>query len=137
MKPLALRGLKFYSVGALGIVVQLAILALLQSVWKWPYLVSTVIAVEIAVIHNFLWHEFWTWRDRRGGWPAFVRFNLTTGAASILSNVVLMRVFVGTLGMHWLPANLIAVGLTAVANFLVSEYFVFRAEPASRRLPRT
>ena len=48
------------------------------------------------------------------------------GLASILSNVVLMRLLVGGFGMHWLPANLIAVGITAIANFLVSEYFVFR-----------
>lgn len=126
MKQLALRGLKFYAVGGLGIAVQLAVLALLKSLWNWPYLAATVAAVEVAVIHNFLWHEFWTWRDRPGGWPAFIRFNLTTGLASILSNVVLMRLLVGGFGMHWLPANLIAVGITAIANFLVSEYFVFR-----------
>ncbi len=126
MRELALRGLKFYAVGGLGILVQLAVLTLLKSLWNWPYLTATAIAVEVAVIHNFLWHEFWTWRDRPGGWPAFIRFNLTTGVASILSNLVLMRLLVGAFGMHWFPANLIAVGVTAIANFLVSEYFVFR-----------
>lgn len=126
MKPLALRGLKFYTVGGLGILVQLTVLGLLKS-FGWSYLAATAVAVEAAVIHNFLLHEFWTWRDRRGGLPAFVRFNLTTGLASVVSNVVLMRLLVGSAGFHWFTANLIAVGLTAIANFLVSEYFVFRA----------
>lgn len=135
MNQLALRGLKFYSVGALGIAVQLATLALLKGAFELPYLVATALAVEVAVVHNFLWHDRWTWSDRPGGWDAFVRFNLTTGAISILSNVALMRLLVGVFQMHYMPANLVAVGLAAVANFLASEMFAFRASPQPSRRP--
>jgi putative flippase GtrA len=27
---------------------------------------ATAVAVELAVLHNFVWHHCWTWRD----WPS-------------------------------------------------------------------
>src|SRR5262245_54964395 len=83
----------FLAVGWLGFILQLAALALLVSVAQWPWLPATVVAVELAVIHNFCWHERVTWRDRRtrpglarSGTVAmlsrFVRFNVATGITS-------------------------------------------------------
>jgi len=55
---------KFNLVGVIGIVVQFAALFFLKSVLHLQYLVSTAIAVEVAVLHNFVWHERFTWVDR-------------------------------------------------------------------------
>ena len=62
MTPLAVRWLKFNLVGALGIVVQMAAFALFFSALRWNYLVATALAVETAVLHNFVWHEHYTWK---------------------------------------------------------------------------
>jgi putative flippase GtrA len=135
VRELAARGAKFYAVGALGIVVQLAALAMFKDGLGLPYLWATALAVEVAVVHNFLWHDRWTWRDRAGGWGAFVRFNLTTGLVSIAANLVLMRLLVGTAGLHHLWANLVAVAVASVANFLAAEFVAFRlrsSPPPSR-----
>ena len=59
-----LRWLKFNFVGLIGIGVQLLALALLKSGLHLNYLLATALAVETAVVHNFLWHERFTWRDR-------------------------------------------------------------------------
>jgi len=59
-----LRWMKFNAVGGIGIGVQLAALAVFRSWLKLDYLVATALAVEIAVIHNFGWHERFTWADR-------------------------------------------------------------------------
>jgi putative flippase GtrA len=58
------RWCKFNLVGAMGIVVQVAALFLLKSVLHFDYLLATAIAVEAAVVHNFVWHEQFTWADR-------------------------------------------------------------------------
>jgi putative flippase GtrA len=55
---------RFITVGALGFAVQIAAFAILTSVGQWPWLPATIVAVELAVVHNFLWHDRWTWRDR-------------------------------------------------------------------------
>jgi putative flippase GtrA len=54
-----------------------------------------------------------------------VRFNLGIGAVSILGNLALMKVMVGLEHMNYLLANGITIALCSVANFLVSEAWVF------------
>jgi putative flippase GtrA len=83
------RWLKFNAVGAIGIVVQLAAPAILRSALHLNYLLATALAVEAAVIHNFLWHERFTWpgREKSSSLSRFAKFNLTTGALSILQGV--------------------------------------------------
>jgi putative flippase GtrA len=51
------RWLKFNAVGGVGINVQLAVLLVLNSGFHMSYLPATAFAVEMAVLHNFLWHE--------------------------------------------------------------------------------
>lgn len=124
------RWCKFNLVGGIGIGVQFCALFLLKGALHFDYLFATAIAVEAAVVHNFVWHEQFTWADRvEWAWPRsvprFVRFNLTTGLVSILGNVALMKVMVGLGGMNYLAANAIAIALCSVANFLVSDEWVF------------
>jgi putative flippase GtrA len=125
------RWLKFNSVGAMGIGVQLAALTLLAGQLGLHYMAATALAVEAAILHNFLWHERWTWADRfagkrTGSWRRLMHFNLTTGAVSILGNLLFMRLFVGTLGMHFLVANVTTIAACSVLNFLVSDRLVFQ-----------
>ncbi len=58
------RWCKFNLVGGIGILVQFAALFLLKSILHFNYLAATAIAVEAAVVHNFIWHEQFTWADR-------------------------------------------------------------------------
>jgi len=124
---LALRWLKFNAVGAIGIGVQLIVLTALRSGFGIGYLWATALAVESAVIHNYLWHERFTWRDREteSSLARFVKFNLTTGMFSIGGNLLLMRVLVGAFGMNYLVANLVTIATCSVVNFVVSDRVVF------------
>jgi putative flippase GtrA len=126
------RWLKFNSVGAIGVGVQLTVLTLLAGRLGFNYLTATALAVETTVLHNFVWHEKWTWADRletstwRGRLKRLLQFNLTTGAVSILGNLVFMRVFVGMLDIHFLAANLMTIATCSILNFLVSDRVVFQ-----------
>ncbi len=125
------RSLKFYMVGAIGIGVQLAFLFFFKTILRLNYLVATGLAVECAVLHNFLWHEHYTWRDRcesyAGVLGRLVRFNGTTGMISILGNLLLMRLFVGTLHLQYMVGNLLTIGACSLANFWASDRVVFQA----------
>lgn len=125
-RPTAIRWLKFNVVGGIGIAVQLLVLGILKSGLHFNYLVATALAVETAVIHNFLWHERFTWADRAGpGFARFLKFNLTTGLFSIAGNLVLMKLLAGVGHMNYLLANGITITTCSVVNFLVSDGFVF------------
>ena len=123
---------RFLTIGLLGFLLQVGALAALTSHLDWGWLPSTIVAVELAVVHNFIWHARWTWRDRRGNWPArFVRFQLANGAASISGNALLMALFVGLAGLPAVPANILSVAAMSVANFLTADRWVFarRGDP--------
>jgi len=130
VRETVLRWLKFNAVGALGIGVQFAVLLILKRGFQLDYLLATALAVEAAVVHNFVWHERYTWADRvRPSWrkslPRLLRFNLTTGGVSVLGNLALMRVLVGIGHINYLAASGIAIALCSLANFIVSEELVF------------
>jgi dolichol-phosphate mannosyltransferase len=130
VKRLGLRWLKFNFVGAIGFAVQLICLKLLLLA-RMNYLAATCLAVEIAVLHNFVWHDRFTWKDRPGGGRErllrLLRFHLGNGAFSILANLALMWLLVGRLHMkHIVLANVIAVAICSILNFAIGEWFVFR-----------
>lgn len=124
--------MKFNLVGAIGIVVQLGILALLTAVIRMNYMIATALAVESTVLHNFVWHERFTWADRTSRWwggavVRLLRFNLTTGMVSVGGNLLLMRWLVGQAHLPAVVANLASIAGCSVVNFLVSDRWVFRA----------
>ena len=133
MTPLAGRWVKFSAVGVLGIGVQMGCFALLAGGRNVNYMVATALAVEAAVLHNFAWHERYTWRDRtRGGarglaWR-LARFHAGNGAVSILGNLALMRLFVGAMGVNRYLAGAASIAVCSLLNFAISEWFVFREE---------
>jgi putative flippase GtrA len=131
-RSLGLRWLKFNAVGAMGVVVQLAALAILVSGFRMKYLPATALAVELAVLHNFFWHQRFTWKDRSTVSRAqvvgrLIRFNLSNGAISLGGNVALMRLLTGALHVNYLVANGASIAALSLANFAVSHTFVFRA----------
>jgi len=128
-----LRWMKFNAVGGIGIGVQLAALAIFRSWLKLDYLLATGLAVEIAVIHNFLWHERFTWADRQArrsvrSLVRLVKFNASNGAVSIVGNLVLMRLLAGELKINYVASNLIAIVVCSLVNFLLGDRFVFDPE---------
>jgi putative flippase GtrA len=139
-KHTLLRWVKFNAVGGIGIGVQLAALAIFRSWLKLDYLLATVLAVEIAVLHNFLWHERYTWADRPAARPVhslvrLAKFNASNGAVSIIGNLVLMRLLVGELKLNYVVSNLLAIVVCSLVNFLLGDRFVFDVEAGTAADP--
>ena len=121
------RFLKFSIVGATGIAVQTVSLAAMLHFTDLHYLAATAVAVELSVLHNFIWHRRWTWSERPAA-PAGVvlfRFNATNGAMSLAGNLGTMLFLVGSLGLDAREANLISIGFCSLVNFALADRFVF------------
>ena len=129
---------RFSLVGAIGIGVQVLVLAMLTAIGT-NYLLATVLAVESAILHNFIWHQQFTWRDRSRGSARTVRrllrFHLSNGLISLVGNMLLMTLFKGRLHLPILPANLLSISICALVNFAVSDRWVFAAgsRPCSKQ----
>ncbi|MGE5244870.1 MAG: GtrA family protein [Betaproteobacteria bacterium] len=140
-----MRGTAFAVVGALGFVVQIGTVAALTRLAGWNAASATAAAVELAVLHNFLWHERWTWADRigRGATGAvrrLARFHLANGATSMGANVLGVWAAAALFGLDPIAANVAAVVCTGALNFITLDRWVFLADgvreggvPSSRR----
>jgi len=129
---------KFSLVGAMGMVVQLSALALFNRLAPGHYLVATAAAIEVTLLHNFVWHLHYTWRDRRDGSAVLgqlVRFQLSNGAVSMLGNLVLMRVLVHGAHVPVVVSNGIAILCCSVINFGLGNCWAFAVKEAGSLRP--
>jgi putative flippase GtrA len=119
--------LRFNAVALAGFAVQAAALQLLLRVLGTHYIAAAAIAVEIAVLHNFLWHRRWTWgaRNARASWRLLVRYHLSNGLVSLAGTVALMPLFVAGAGLPPGLANLAATLLCGLVNFALLDRYVF------------
>jgi len=131
-----IRWSKFNLVGALGMAVQLGLLALLNCWMPGHYLVASAVAVEFTLLHNFAWHLKYTWRDRREKstpWSQLIRFHLSNGLVSMVGNLALMRLLVDTVRMPVLAANGVSILCCSLVNFGLGENWVFRERSGQLR----
>lgn len=122
------RWCRFNLVGLVGVVVQLTVLAACNRMAPGHYLVATVVAVEVTLLHNFVWHTVYTWRGRVGRAalvPPLVRFHLSNGMVSLVGNLALMRVLVQNAHLPVLAANGVAIVCCSLVNFTLGENWVF------------
>lgn len=118
----------FNLVGFVGFILQLTTVAALTRGFHWSGVLATAIALEVAATCNFIGHSWWTWRDGRphgarewlwryGRYQAAKTTSLTfsLGAASL---------FIWC-GVPPEVANIAAVLLCAIPNYLLAENYVF------------
>jgi putative flippase GtrA len=96
--------------------------------------VAAPLAVEVAVLHNFFWHERFTWPDRRGTGirqlaARLWRFHAGNGLISLAGNTALLYVLVDRLHAPVLPSAIAAIAICSLANFVVADRWVY-AVPA-------
>ena len=132
------RWMIFNSVGAKGIAVQMAVLFMLTTWAGMGFVIATALAVETAVVHNFIWHEQWTWADRAtGGLKGFFKrlfyFQCSNGAVSLVGNLALMKLFIAAFKLHYIPANALAIALCSIFNFFSGDLMIFRAAGNSEK----
>jgi putative flippase GtrA len=97
--------------------------------------------VEIAVLHNFIWHERFTWRDRAPAGPSQIvfrlcRFHAANGLISVCGNTAVTYALVERLHAPAPLAAAAAIVCCMPLNFLFADRWVFAtassAVPAAR-----
>jgi putative flippase GtrA len=140
---MGVRFIRFNVVSVLGIGARLLVAWALVSGLGLHYLVGTTLAIEASILHNFFWHQRWTWGHSggksvgRGSAPTnhvffrCVAFHASNGLVTFLGAMVLMPMLVGSLGLHYLVGNAITVCFTGLLNFFLGDRLVFRTSPGS------
>jgi putative flippase GtrA len=123
------RWWRFNAVGAIGFAVQMGALVLLRRICGGHYLLASALALELTLVHNFLWHLRFTWRDRysESSIAQFTRFQLSNGMISLAGNLGMVRLLVRDAHVPLVAANATAVLICAAANFYVGDVWAFAA----------
>lgn len=115
----------------MGFAVHMGTLSLLEMGIGMDYYPASILAVEAAILHNFIWHGRWTWADRRrtSRNPIIVRFlyfHLANGMTSLSGILLLVPIFVDTVSFDSRLANILSIAICSVINFFAGDRFVFR-----------
>lgn len=134
------RFLRFGVVGVSGVAVNQGLLMFLHGSLGWPLLLSSVIAIETAILNNFLWSSVWIWRYDYGGslWRLFqklVQYQAATLFTSMVVNAGVLSGLVYGFSLDYRLANLAGIAAGMGVNFLAGEFWVFRDARARSREP--
>jgi len=118
------RPLKFAIVGASGILVNMGLLYFLVLLGLPIYLASPI-AIEASILSNFALNDVWTFRSRRSGewvWRC-LKYHLSVLLGGVVNYVVLLLLIMP--GLSYLIANMVGILFGYLANYLMSEGFVW------------
>jgi dolichol-phosphate mannosyltransferase len=144
------RYIKFGLVGASGTVVNLAVLYTaheylfrsIEAPGSKPY-ASLALAIAVSTINNFIWNRLWTWADRRHHLaahspeqgPAAGALLRQFGLYSLASWLGIALQYGLTLWLtnylHYLLANVLAILIASVSNFLANDRWTFHRHKKS------
>lgn len=117
------RILKFACVGIIGVGINTGALYIFSRWLDLPLVAASAIAVELAVISNYLLNARWTFATSVASFGRFAKFNL----ASLLGlglNVMVVWLLV-RLGIYFLTANLFGITAGFTSNYALSSIWVW------------
>jgi len=121
---------KFCLVGASGVVVNEGLLWLLRQFGGLPLALASAISVEAAIISNYTFNDYFTFRDRRlpGARPfltRLVKFNLIS-LGGLGLNIGVLLLFTHAFGFHYLLANLCGIAVAILWNYFVNFWWTWQ-----------
>ena len=93
------------------------------------YAISSLFAIEISIITNFLLNNAWTWKDRRSEsvWKRFRKFQ-SVSIAAVLVNWLVLVFLTEVMGVHYLLSNLIGIACGTALNFVLNDLWTFKSQ---------
>lgn len=124
------RLVKFGLVGTWGFFVNMFFLWFLTEVTGLYYLLSSVLAIEIAMVNNYVLNDLWTWRDRgktgkREYLKRMLQYHVAASAAALL-NVAVLWILTQPFGIYYLVSNIFGILCGMALNYLVNDRWTFK-----------
>ena len=127
---------RFAAVGALGTVVNLAVMALLvHGLFDVDYIAAAIVAAEVSILHNFLLQERYVFRDLRDGahgWRSRLGQHLLFNNVEALVRLPVLVLLVEQVGANAVLAQALTLSVAFVVRFLFVSRVVYRPRAAAR-----
>lgn len=123
-----IRFLEFSIVGAIGVLVNQAILFLLTYMFGIYYLLAAVFSFEVALLNNFVLNEVWTFKGRNRSsswWFRLAKFHVSR-VLGFITTIIALFLITEFLNVHYLISNIIAIGIGTIINYFTSDLWVWK-----------
>ena len=124
------RIVKFGLVGTWGFVVNMFFLWFFTETVGLFYLFSSLIAIEMSLLNNFVLNALWTWHDRgKEGKKEYLKRVLqyhATASAAMLANIAILWVLTELADVYYLASNVFGILCGAVLNFFLNDRWTFK-----------
>jgi putative flippase GtrA len=118
---------KFLVVGGLGTLVNTGVLIILYHHLHVALITASALATELAICHNFVVNDFWTFGQRGLSVARFARFNVVSlGGQGV--TVATLWMLVRYTNLHYIVANLVGIGLAVIWNFTVNVHWTWASK---------
>ena len=123
----ARHAIKYYAVGASGVLVNLGILYALTDLAGYWYLASQVIAISVSISSNFLFNRFWTFsgsiEDQRNS-VMYLKF-LIVSLIGMAIQLGITYVLVEGIVIYYMYAAGIGIVIAGGINYVVNRRWTF------------
>lgn len=121
---------KFCIVGGTGVFVNLGMALILKNLFEIDYRISAFIAIQTAIVNNFIWNYLWTWKEMKTEeiyslLMMFVKFYVSSGITAVVVNMGILVFLKEVACLNWLISHIIGIGFGTIANFLISHFWTF------------
>jgi len=121
--------IKFCCVGLVGAIVNIGSYLLLERRFQIPSQVAINIAIEISIVSNFFFNNYWTFKKRTKKLPVFLRlviFNIVSLVTTVIFyNLLFFFLFI-KLGMNDVISILISITAGTISNFTINSILTWR-----------
>lgn len=124
------RLFKFSLVGAAGAIVNTSLLYILTEFCRLYYLVSSIIALEIAIVFQFVANDFWTFREKRSSslsvfFQRLLKSNLWR-LLGIAVNIFILYSLTEFLGLYYILSNIAGIFCAFALNYTLESRLTWR-----------
>jgi putative flippase GtrA len=135
-KLVSYRLAKFGAVGCSGVIVNLSVLFVGQEyIFRWVTSVGSRLnislgfAILIATLSNFTLNRSWTWSDRKyEGKRVLIQLGKYFAACWLAISIQIFATKILSHFIHYLLANVSAIGFSSLVNFLMNDSWTFSRE---------
>lgn len=129
-KRLWVQFVAFASAGAIGTVVQYALLFMLVESLSIHPVSASILGFLAGAAANYLLSHHWVFRSRRRHGETLSKF-VTIASVGLMLNAAIMWTLISVGGVHYLLAQVTATGLVLLWNFLGNRFWTFADETGS------
>ena len=121
--------IKFCCVGFVGAIVNIGTYLLLERQFQVPSQIAINIAIEVSIVSNFFFNNYWTFKKRAKKLPAYIRlviFNIVSLVTTVVFYNLLFFLLFTQLGINDVISILISIIAGTISNYTINSILTWR-----------